>query len=124
MDHVHLISDTNSLLLRGLIYPARDDLDLGLAAGLSQAGDVHVGKKQPPVLTLARSFAGVRDIDFEALKDWYLYVAEGPCNTFTFVDGDGLSYTVRWMNGPADWQKDAANRWSGKLMLRVEGFAP
>ncbi|RJP24763.1 MAG: hypothetical protein C4520_03525 [Candidatus Abyssobacteria bacterium SURF_5] len=124
MQHVHLISETNSLVLHGLMYPLKDEMDLGLAGGISQDGGIYVGRKAAPSLTLVRSFAGVRDVDYEALRDWYVYVAEGMRRVFSFVDGDGLGYSVRWLNGPSDWQKDGANRWSGTIRLRVEGFEP
>jgi hypothetical protein len=123
MNHIHLISDAGSLLVRGVIYPQKDDIDLGLASGVSQSGDMFISKKAAPSLTLARMFAGVSDSDYESLRDWFLTVSEGPRNSFTFIDGDGLSYTVRWMNGISDWQKDASNHWSGAMKLRVEGFA-
>ena len=120
MNHVHLISNTNSLMLRGLIYPHKNEVDLGTAAGTSQAGDIYISKKSASSLVLVRPFAGVSDSEYEALTDWYLNESEGPRRAFTFIDGNGLSYTVRWLNSPADWQKDSLNRWSGILRLRVE----
>jgi hypothetical protein len=120
MLHVHLISETNSLLIHGLVYPSRDEIDLGMASGLSQSGDILISKRTGPALTLTRAFAGVRDEEYQALKDWYLNEAEGPRRSFTFIDSDGTSYIVRWMNGPGDWQKDGINRWSGSMKLLVE----
>jgi hypothetical protein len=122
MSHVHLISGSNSLRLKGLIYPQKDELDLGLSTGLSGGGEIYVSKKGVPSLKLTRSFAGVRDEDYEELCTWYTDTCEGPRNTFSFTDGDGSTHVVRWLNGPADWQRDAGNRWSGFMRLRVEDF--
>ncbi len=124
MSHVHLISGANTLRLKGLIYPQKDELDMGMTMGTSRAGDVYVSKRAEPTLTLARSFTGVRDEDYDDLRNWYTNVSEGPRNTFSFVDGDGSNQTVRWINGLRDWQKDSNNRWSGMMLLRVEGFQP
>jgi hypothetical protein len=124
MNHVHLISETNSLMLRGLIYPQKDETTLGQASAVSQAGVVYISRKAAPSLFLVRSFAGVSDSEFNNLREWYLHEAEGARNTFTFIDGDGLAYIVRWMNGPADWQRDIANRWSGTMRLCVENYEP
>ena len=122
MSHVHLILGSNSLRLKGLIYPQKDELDMGLATGMSGGGEVHVSKKSVPTLTLLRSFAGVRDEDYEALRNWHTTISEGPRNTFSFVDGDGSTLTVRWINNLGDWQRDAGNRWSGFFRLHVEDF--
>ncbi len=122
MSHVHLISGANSLRLKGLIYPQRDDLDMGLAIGTSGGGEKYVSKKAAPTLTLVRSFAGVRDEDYDELRAWYTSVSEGPRNTFSFVDGDGSNHTVRWINSLRDWQRDSNNRWSGAMKLHVEDF--
>ena len=124
MSHVHLISGSNSIRLRGLIYPHKDDLDLGLATGMSGGGEVYVSQKGVPSLTLVRFFAGVRNEDYEALRGWYSSVSQGSRNPFTFIDADGSSRTVRWINSPSDWQKDAENRWSGAIKLHVEDFEP
>lgn len=122
MSHVHLISGANSLRLRGLIYPQKDELELGLAMGMSGGGEVYVSQKGVPMLTLVRSFAGIRDEDYDTLRDWYTDVCEGPRNPFSFVDGDGSTRTVRWINSLRDWQRDASNRWSGFMRLHVEDF--
>ena len=124
MSHVHFISEGDSIRLKGLIHPIKDELDLGLATGTSAGGELYVSQKAAPALTLIRSFAGVRDEDYEALKDWFVNVSQGARNPFTFVDADGLGYTVRWINSLINWQRDAENRWSGALNLRVEGFEP
>ncbi|UCD57331.1 MAG: hypothetical protein JSV16_16245 [Candidatus Hydrogenedentota bacterium] len=124
MSHVHLVSGENSIRIRGLIYPHRDELDLGLAVGVSESGEVYISRKGAPALTLVRLFAGVRDEEHEALRSWYTGVSEGSRNTFMFIDADGSNHTVRWINGPLDWQKDGENRWSGLMRLRVEGFEP
>jgi hypothetical protein len=122
MSHVHLISGTNSIRLKGLIYPQKDELELGLAVGTSGGGEAYVSRKGVPTLTLVRSFAGVRDEDFGVLKNWYTTVSEGPRNSFSFVDGDGTTHTVRWTNSLSDWQRDASNRWSGSMRLFVKDF--
>ncbi len=124
MSHVHLISGTDTLRLKGLVYPQTDELDLGLAVGTSRGGDIYVSRKSAPALTLSRSFTGVRDEDFDQLRDWHIRVSEGPRNSFSFIDGDGSSRTVRWINGLGDWRKDSSNRWSGFMKLRVEDFQP
>lgn len=124
MSHVHLILGANTLRLKGLIYPQRDELDLGLAVGTSRGGDIYVSRKGAPALTLVRSFAGVRDEDYDQLRTWYTSISEGPRNSFSLVDGDGSNQTVRWINNLRDWQKDSNNRWSGVMKLRVEGFQP
>jgi len=124
MPQVQLISGENSIRVRGLIYPHKDELDLGLATGVSGGGDVYVSRKGAPALTLSRMFAGVRNEDYLALRNWYMDVAEGSRKAFSFVDGDGSDYSVRWLNSLADWQKDAENHWSGLMQLRVEDFEP
>jgi len=124
MSHVHLISELHTMILRGLIYPCRNALDLGVAMGVSGGGEVYASRKGVPSLTLARMFAGVRSEDHQALRSWYVSVSQGMRNPFIFIDGDGSSYTVRWINSPFDWQRDAENRWSGEMQLRVEDFEP
>ncbi len=124
MTHVHFVSGANSIRLRGLVHPRKDELDLGLALAISGGGDVYVSRKTAPSLTLRRSFAHVRDEDYESLKNWFVNVSQGPRNTFVFIDADGSSRTVRWANGLDDWQRDAENRWSGSLKLMVEEFEP
>ncbi len=124
MSHVHLISGANSLRLKGLIYPQKDELEMGLAVGASGGGEIYVSQKGVPALTLVRSFAGVRDEDYDDLRIWYTDVSEGPRNTFSFTDGDGSSHTVRWINSLRDWQRDAGNRWSGLMKLHVENYQP
>ena len=110
--------------LKGLIYPRKDELDLGLAMVVTEGGETYVSRKGVPSLTLVRMFARVRNEDFEALKNWHTDVSEGSRNTFTFIDDDGVSHTVRWTNGLPDWQRDAENQWSGVMTLRVENFEP
>ena len=122
MSHVHFISSTDSIRLRGLIPPQKDELDMGLAAGVSGGGDVHVSRKGVPSLMLIRMFAGVREEDYRSLKQWYTTVSEGMRNPFLFIDSDGSSHTVRWINSMLDWQRDADNKWSGSMRLRVEEF--
>jgi hypothetical protein len=124
MSHVHLISGANSIRLRGLIPPQKDELDLGLAAAVSGGGEVHVSKKAEPSLTLVRMFAGVREEEYRAIRQWYTDVSQGMRNPFLFIDSDGESYTVRWTNDLLDWQRDTDNRWSGVMKLRVEGYEP
>jgi hypothetical protein len=124
MPQVQLTSGENSIRIRGLIYPQKDELDLGLATGLSGGGEVYVSRKSAAALTLVRMFAGVRNEDYLALKNWYANIAEGSKNSFSLVDGDGSEYTVRWLNGPADWEKSAENQWSGLMRLRIEDFEP
>ena len=124
MPHVHLISGTDSTRLRGLISPRKDELDLGLAAGISGGGELYVSRKASPSLTLTRMFAGIRDEDYENLRQWYTDIAQGPRNAFLFIDGDGSGHTVHWINNLLDWQRDAHNRWSGLMRLRVENFEP
>ncbi|MBI4831800.1 MAG: hypothetical protein HY801_09665 [Candidatus Lindowbacteria bacterium] len=124
MSHIYLISGMHNLKLRGLIFPHKDELDLGLAMGVSGGGEIYVSRKSASALTLARMFAGVRDDDYDALRAWYLSVSVGMRNAFTLIDADGASYTVRWINDLLDWQKDADNRWSGTMRLRVENFEP
>ncbi len=122
MPQVQLISGASSIRLRGLIYPQKDELDLGLATGVSGGGDIYVSRKGAPALTLVRRFAGVRNEEFLALKNWYTDIAEGARNSFSFIDGDGSNFTVRWLNGPGDWEKSAENQWSGLMILRVDDF--
>jgi hypothetical protein len=105
-----------------MIYPQKDELDLGLAIGVSGGGEIYVSRKAVPGLTLVRSFAGVRNEDYLALRDWYANVSEGSRNSFSFIDGDGSNQTVRWINSLLDWQKEAENHWSGSLRFRVEDF--
>ena len=124
MSHVHLITESCAMILRGLIYPCRDALDLGDAMGVTGGGEVYVSRKGVPSLTLVREFAGVRNEEHRALRDWYVSVSHGMRNCFIFVDGDASSHTVRWINSPFEWQKDAENRWSGTLRLHVEDFEP
>lgn len=124
MPHVHLISGTNSMRLRGLVHPSKDELDLGLATDVSGGGEVYVSQKSVPSLTLVRSFAGVRNEDYESLRSWYTNICQGARNAFIFIDADGSTYTVRWTNSPLDWQRDAENLWSGSITLRVEDFEP
>ncbi len=124
MFHVHLVSGMYSMRLRGLVHPFKDEIDPGLAVGVSGGGELYVSKKTASALTLVRSFVAVRDEDYFALRDWYTSVSEGSQNPFLFIDGDGSSYTVRWIDTLLDWQKDAENRWSGSMSLRVEDFEP
>ncbi len=124
MTHVHLILGADTLRVRGLIHPSEDGVDLGLATGESAGGDVYVSRKKAPALILTRLFAGVRNKDYVRLENWYLNIAQGARNAFTFVDSDGASRTVRWVNGLDDWQKDARNKWSGSMKLRVENYEP
>jgi hypothetical protein len=124
MLHVHFISGGNSLRLKGLVHPMKDELDLGLSTGVSAGGELYVSQKASSTLTLVRSFAGVHDEGYEALKNWFASVSQGSRNPFTFIDADGLSYTVRWTDSLLGWQRDADNRWSGTLNLRVEGYEP
>ena len=124
MPQVQLISGENSIRVRGLIYPQKDELDLGLAIGMSNGGDIFVSRKGAPALTLSRMFAGVRNDDYQTIRNWYTGIAEGSRNTFSFIDGDGSNYSVRWLNSLADWQKDSENHWSGLMQLRVEDFEP
>jgi hypothetical protein len=122
MSQVQLISGENSIRVRGLIYPQKDELDPGLAMGVSGGGEIYVSRKGVPALTLVRVFAGVRNEEYLALRDWYANVSEGVRNSFSLIDGDGSNRTVRWVNGLFDWQKDAENQWSGSMKLRVEDF--
>ena len=124
MPHVHLISESGALTVNGLIYPCKDALDLGVAMGVTEGGEVYVSRKGVPSLTLVRTFAGVRNEEHQALRNWYISVSHGMRNPFTFIDADASSHTVRWINSPFDWQKDAENRWSGEMHLRVEEFEP
>ncbi len=110
--------------LRGLVHPSKDELDLGLATDVSGGGEVYVSQKSVPSLTLVRSFAGVRNEDYESLRSWYTNICQGARNAFIFIDADGSTYTVRWTNSPLDWQRDAENLWSGSITLRVEDFEP
>jgi hypothetical protein len=107
-----------------LIYPHREELDLGLATGVSGGGELFVSRKGAPALTLVRRFAGVRSEDYLALRNWYTAVAEGARNSFSFVDADGTGYAVRWLNSLTDWERNADNQWSGSMHLRVEDFEP
>jgi len=118
--HIHFISGAHTLRLKGLAYPSKDEIDLGLAAGVSGGGELYVSRKGVRSLALVRSFAGVREADFRDLWEWYTSVSEGSRNPFLFIDVDGTSHTVRWLNSLSDWQKDAENRWSGTVKLRVE----
>ena len=93
-----------------MIYPQTAELDLGLAVGTSGGGEVYVSRKGVPTLTLVTLFAGVRDEDFGVLKNWYTAVSEGPRNSFSFVDGDGTTHSVRWTNNRRDWHRAASNR--------------
>ena len=120
MSHVHLISESNSITLRGPICPCKNILDLGLATGMTGGGEVYVSRKGVPSLTLMRMFAGIRNEEHQALRNWYVSVSRGMRDPFIFIDADGSSHMVRWINGPFDWQKDSENRWSGMMQLRVE----
>ena len=122
MSHVHLISESGSLTVRGLIHPCKDELEPGLAMGVTEGGELYVSRKGVPSLTLVRAFAGVRNDEHQALRNWYSSVSHGMRNSFTFVDADGSNHAVRWINSPFEWQKDAENRWSGEMRLRVENF--
>ena len=122
MPHVHLISGSNTISLHGLVFPCKEALDLGLAMAMTEGGEVYVSRKAAPSLMLIRTFAGIRNEEHRALKDWYISISQGMRNPFGFIDADITSYTVRWINSPFDWQKDAENRWSGEMRLRVEDF--
>ncbi|GAB4332497.1 MAG: hypothetical protein Kow0099_04260 [Candidatus Abyssubacteria bacterium] len=124
MAHIHLILGAEALRVKGLIYPSTDEVDLGLATAESAGGDLYVSRKKSPALILTRRFAGIRDKDYARIEHWHLNIAQGARNPFMFVDTDGSSRLVRWVNGLEDWQKDARNKWSGSMKLRVENYEP
>ena len=54
-----------------------------------------------------------------SLKTWHSTVAQGARNTFTYVDENGTSHTVQWLDDTLDAPEGWNNKFSVEIRLEI-----
>ena len=59
------------------------------------------------------------DAEILALRTWHSTAAAGALNTFTYVDEDGDSHTVRWVDDTLDAPETSEGRHEATITLEI-----
>lgn len=59
------------------------------------------------------------DTEIANFRTWHDTVADGAVNTFTFIDEDSTSHTVRWVDDTLSAPKSSYNRQATSITLEI-----
>lgn len=123
----YFISGTNRLdFTKSYNYP------LGVVDKIPQvqlrtaSGKLYVYQKGPAIRQMIVKFEGLPRgseanpsalTDYLGLRYWYVNVAKGAMNPFTFYDAKGESNTVRMMTDMEDFEERDEGLYEGKVIL-------
>ena len=100
--------DTLSLskLIYGLDRPQQKVQVLERTAG----GELQVEEQGVTIYTRVLPMRRLTDAEVALFRTWHDTVANGAANTFTFIDEDSTSHTVRWIDDTFRAPRTAYNR--------------
>lgn len=104
---------------RGLRYPVEKPNEKVQALDRTGAGSLQVESLGLGIRTRILRFRNLPQADYEALDAWFDDIANGAANSFTYIDEDGVSMTVRIITPKLNFAETALERFSGELLLEL-----
>jgi hypothetical protein len=104
----------------GRTYPLRQPRERLQVVSRSAGGSLRVADKGCSLRLIRLAFRGLSAADYAALTDWFEQVAVGALNTFTFIDEESATHSVRWIGG-LSFEQTHHGRYSGEITLERVG---
>ena len=104
---------------RGLLYPVEKPQRLTQVVERTAGGSLQVENLGVTINTRVLRLRGLSAAVFTALRTWHSATAQGAVNTFTYVDEDGSSNTVRWLDDTLNAPEYFNNRFSVEILLEI-----
>ena len=104
---------------RGLLYPVEKPQQVLQAVDRTAGGSLQVENLGVTLNSRLLRLRGLSGTIFTNLRTWHSTVANGAVNTFTYVDEDGTSHTVRWLDDTLNMPEYFNGRYSVEIVLEV-----
>ena len=95
-------SGYSTITLSKVIFPLRRPQTKVQVIERTAGGAIQVENLGVTLHTRVLPMARMTDAEVAALRTWHDTTANGAVNTFTFVDEDSTSHTVRWIDDTLD----------------------
>lgn len=102
---------------KGLQFPLTKTIEMVQAIDRTAGGVLQVEDLGPPIRCFILRFKLLPEVDYNGLKNWFEYVAQGALNSFTFYDEDARDYTIRILSDKLDFPEVQHQRYSGDLLV-------
>lgn len=104
---------------RGLLYPVEKPQQVIQVVERTAGMTLQVESLGGTIHTRPLRLRGLSSTIFTSLRTWHETVAAGASNTFTFVDEDETSHTVRWLDDTLNMPEYFNGRHSVEILLEV-----
>jgi hypothetical protein len=103
---------------RAAVYPKVEPLILNQFVGVSDANTVQVAIIGPPLETISLQFQQLIADDVTNIKAFFADpLVDYAANEFTFIDSDGISHTVRYLENQLAMPEESNGQFTWELIL-------
>ncbi len=102
---------------KGYAFPGSQPREVTQAVDRTAAGGLQVETLGAVIHRIVLAFNNLDQAAHDAALNWYLNIAAGAGNAFTYTDMEANDYTVRWTNA-WNFTEDKAG-FSGSIELEV-----
>jgi hypothetical protein len=106
---------------KGLRFPLSKPIEMTQAIDRDAGGGLQVEDLGVTIKRRSLRFTQLPQADYDLLVNWYLNIARGALNSFSYFDEDGIEMEVRLLSTPFDFQEVSNGRFAGELLLEVVG---
>lgn len=104
---------------RGLLYPVEKPQQVVQVIERTAGGSLQVENLGVTIHTRLLRLRGLSSTIFTSLRTWHSTVSQGALNTFTYVDEDETSQTVRWLDDTLNAPEYFNGRYGVEILLEV-----
>lgn len=108
-----------TITLSKVVFPLRRLQTVVQVKERTAGGTLQVENLGVTINTRVLPMAKLTDAEILALRTWHSTAAAGASNTFTFVDEDETSHTVRWIDDTLDAAENREGRHSAEITLEI-----
>jgi hypothetical protein len=85
----------------------------------SAGGKLHVENLGPDINSRPLVFDSMPIADYIALEDWFAITANGAMNSFTYIDEETVSHTVKILDKVLNFKDGGFGYVTGQLLLEI-----
>ena len=100
-------------------YPGVEPIEKIQAIDRAADGDIKVENFKVSIKSRTLTFTDLPKTVYDQLRFWFDVVSDGAANTFTFIDEEGLSQTVRITSNIYSFQQTSFQLYAGTITLEI-----
>jgi len=122
MANPKFVSGSNVLQFsKGLRYPLAKPIEMTQVIDRTAAGTLQVENLGSNIARCTLLFTHLPLADYQALVDWYLNIAVGAANAFTYYDEEGGSQLIKLISSALDFKQTKYRQFAGELLVEMVG---